>query len=93
MFVQLLNQNATNILEKKRAIYDFLSFSYTWVFIKSFPLWAVVVLPGQRESSGSWKVEMEGEEESYKKGPHTDECSKKNRKNKTTFKHHHSPKY
>ena len=36
MFVQLLNQNATNILEKNKAIYGFSSFSYTLVFINSF---------------------------------------------------------
>lgn len=37
MFVQLLNQNATNIPEKKnKAIYGFSSFSYTLVFINSF---------------------------------------------------------
>ena len=36
MFVQLLNQNATNILEKNKAIYGFSSLSYTLVFINSF---------------------------------------------------------
>lgn len=52
-----------------------------------------------RAKGEQWELEggdgrrRAGEEESHKKGPHTDECSKKNRKNKTTFKHHHSPKY
>lgn len=36
MFVQLLNQNATNILGKNKAIYGFSSFGYTLVFINSF---------------------------------------------------------